>query len=97
MCSAFRSCRLYSWMRLICVSKIVSGSTTWPVADLSQSANRSFGLALGLANRGAERLVVGQRLELLELVEIGDPAVADGVGDHRGERRIGEQQEAPLA
>ena len=96
MWSAFSSCRLYSWMRLICVSKIVSGSTDLPGGGLEPVGEPHLGLALGRANRGAERLVSGQRLELLELVEIDDPAVADGVGDHRGERRIREQEEAPL-
>ena len=64
MRSALSSCRLYSWMRLTWQSKIVSGSTVWPDVALSQSANCDFGLALGLAERVAKALVVGQRLEL---------------------------------
>ena len=39
MRSALSSCRLYSWMRLIWQSKMVSGSTTAPDIDLSQLAN----------------------------------------------------------
>ena len=95
MRSALSSCRLYSWMRLIWQSKMVSGSTVWPDVDLSQSANCDFGLALGLAERVAKALVVGQRLELAQLAEVGDPAVADGLGDRAGERRVRQQQPAP--
>ena len=96
MWSAFSSCRLYSWMRLICVSKIDSGSTTCPVADFSQPANRTLAsrLALRIAARNALSPASGS--SFWSWLEIGDPAVADGVGDHRGERRVREQQEAPL-
>ena len=65
-------------------------------SGLEPAGEPHLGLALGSANGAAERLVFGQRLELLELLEIGDPAVADGVRDHPGERRIREQEEAPL-
>ena len=95
MRSALSSCRLYSWMRLIWQSKMVSGSTIWPEVVLSQSANCDFGLALGLAEGVAKALVVGQRLELAQLAEVGDPAVADGLGDRAGQRRVGQQQPAP--
>ena len=94
MRSALSSWRLYSWMRLIWQSKIVSGSTVCPVDAFSQSANCDFGLALGLAKRVAKGPVVGQRLELAQLAEIGDPAVADRLGDGCGERRVRQQQPA---
>ena len=44
---------MYSWMRLICVSKSVSGSTIGPPSRFSQSANRV--LASRLALRTASR------------------------------------------
>ena len=34
-------------------------------------------------------------LSLLNCAEVGDPAVADGLGDGAGERRVGQQQPAP--
>ena len=53
-----------------------------------------FGVALGLAERVAESFVVGERLELAQLAEIGHPPVADRVGDRAGERRVRQQQPA---
>ena len=64
MWSAFRSCRLDSWMRLMCVSKIASGIDDLPGGGLEPAGEPHFGLALGLANGGTEGLVFGQRLEL---------------------------------
>ena len=61
MCSTLSSCRLYSWMRLIWLSKIESGSTAAP-ASLEPVGESHLGVALGLANALAERRVVGQRL-----------------------------------
>src|SRR5215469_1160982 len=40
-----------------------------------------LGRAFGLNKLVTEGIVVGQRAELLQFVEIGDPAVADGLGD----------------
>ena len=45
---ALSSCRLYSWMRLIWQSKMVSGSTVWPDVVLSQSANCTLASRLAL-------------------------------------------------
>ena len=75
---ALSNCRLYSWMRLIWQSKMVSGSTVWPDFALSQSANCAFGLAFGAVEGVAKSPVVGQRFELAQLAEVGDPAIADG-------------------
>ena len=84
MCSTLSSCRLYSWMRLTWQSKIVSGSTIWPGRRLEPVGETRLGLALGLAEGVAEAAVVGQRLQLAQLAQVGDPAVADGLGDQRG-------------
>ena len=89
------SCRLYSWMRLTWLSKIESGSTATPALDLSQSRKPRLGVALGLAHGVAEGAVVGQRLQFRELDEVGDPAVADRLGDDAGQRRVRQQQPAP--
>ncbi len=51
-----------------------------------------FCRALRLADRVAEPLVAGQFLELGQLGEIGNPAVADGLSDGVGERRVRQQQ-----
>ena len=94
MRSALSSCRLYSWMRLTWQSKMrvrvhrLAGGRFEPVGKLR------LGLALGLAEGVAKALVVGQRLELAQLAEVGDPAVADGLGDRAGERRVRQQQPA---
>ena len=85
MCSTLSSWRLYSWMRLIWQSKIVSGSTMLPVLALSQSANAALASRLACAELGAEAGVVGQRQQLAQLVQVRDPAVADRLGDERGQ------------
>ena len=72
---------MYSWMRLIWQSKMLAGSTIWPVAALSQSRKVRLGLVRGLAERFAKGFVVGERRELAQSAEIGHPAVADGLGD----------------
>ena len=51
MCSTLSSCRLYSWIRLIWLSKIVSGSTTCPDVRRSQSTNRPFASRLARRKR----------------------------------------------
>ena len=54
-------------------------------------------LASRLARRKAvdERGSLGQRHELLELGQVGDPAVADGIGDQAGKVGVGQQKPAP--
>ena len=51
-------------------------------------------LAFRLADGGAKRVVVGERFQFLQLREVGDPAVADGLGDDGRQRRVGQQQPA---
>ena len=65
MRSALSSCRLYSWMRLIWQSKIVSGSTIWPDVDLSQSANCDLASRLALRNASRKALSSASGLSLL--------------------------------
>ena len=48
---------------------------------LSQSANCDLALRFALRNDVAKRLIVGERLELAQLAEVSDPAIADGIGD----------------
>ena len=43
----------------------------------------------------AEPRIVGQRLELAELVQAAQPSIADAAGDQRGERRGANRHEAP--
>ena len=97
MCRTLSNWRLYSWMRLIWLSKMESGSTDCPVVRRSQSSESGLGRALGLAEAVAEAGVVGQGHELLELAQVGDPAVADRLGDQPGQVGIGQQQPAPRA
>ena len=54
----------------------------------------SFGLALGLAEVVAKAPVVGQRFELAQLGQVGDPAVANGRGDRAGQGGVRQQQPA---
>ncbi len=53
---------------------------------------------LGLMFRGddcgAKRFVIGERFQLFQLREVGDPAIADGLGYDGRQRRIGQQQPA---
>ena len=93
---AFSSCRLYSWMRLTWLSKIESGSTRHAGRRFEPFGEMRLGLALGLADGVAEAGVVGQRLRASHSSgKVGDPAVADRLGDACGERRVGQQQPAP--
>ena len=82
-------------MRLTWQSKMRVRVHDLPGRRLEPVGKLHFGLALGLAEVVAKALVVGQRLELAQLTEVGDPAVADGLGDGAGERRVGQQQPAP--
>ena len=54
----------------------------------------SFGLAFGLAEVAAKAPVVGQRFELAQLGQVGDPAVANGFGNCSSQCGIGQQQPA---
>ena len=74
---AFSSCRLYSWMRLICESKIVSGSTDTPEDCFSQSRKAYFGFVFRFPECQLEILVLGERFELLQLAEVRDPPFTD--------------------
>ena len=94
MCRALSNCRLYSWMRLIWLSKMVFGSTTWPVVALSQVGEALLGGLLGLTEARAKGRVVGQRQQSAQLAEVGHPAVADRLGDQSGQVRVGQQQPA---
>ena len=51
--------------------------------------------ALDLAPLGREGRVPGQRLELVQPLELARPAVPDGTGDQAREPRVRERQEAP--
>ena len=59
------SCRLYSWMHLIWQSKMVSGSTISPVADLSQSAKCDLTSRLALRSSPRNALSSASGLSLL--------------------------------
>ena len=95
MRSALSNCRLYSWMRLTWQSKMRVGIDRLAGCRFEPVGKLRFGLALGLAEGVAKAPVVGQRLELAQLAEVGDPAIADGLGDRAGQRRVGQQQPAP--
>ena len=43
---------------------------------------------LGLEKGVAEFLIIRQRFELLQLIEVRDPAIPDGFGDNAGQRRV---------
>ena len=92
MCRTFRTCRLYSWMRLIWTSKRESGSTAIPFRSSIRMREIPLVLALHVAPGLPEGVTLGPGLELPELVEIGDPGVADLARDQPGEPRIGEQE-----
>ena len=96
MRSALSSCRLYSWMRLTWLSKIESGSTRHAGCRVRASRRTSTWPRAwpgGTASRKPASSASG--FELVQLGEVGDPAVADGVGDDAGERGVGQQQPAP--
>ena len=84
-CRTLSSCRLYSWMRLTWLSKMrvgvdgLPGGRLQPVGELRPWPPR---LACRKPSRNAG--VVGQRVaSSASLAKIGDPAVADRVGDER--------------
>ena len=54
-----------------------------------------LGRALGRPDRAAEGRVTGEWLELCELPEVVDPAVADGARDGAGQPGIGQQEPPP--
>src|SRR5260370_22446374 len=53
-----------------------------------------FRLASSLAEVVTKAFVLGKRLQLAKLAEIGDPALTDRVADRASERRICQQQPA---
>src|SRR5262249_2551685 len=83
---------LYSWIRLIWQSKIVSGSTASPVFDLSQLANWASRVAFRNFSRKA---VLGKWLQLAQFAQIDDPALTDRVANCASECGIGQEQPAP--
>ena len=54
-----------------------------------------LGFALGLTEVALKAAVVGERLESAELRQIGNPVLADCVGDHVRKGRVGQQQPPP--
>ena len=94
-CRILRCWRLYSWMRFTCTSKIADGSTMTPVRCSMRPAQRRLVRVFDLAPLGAEIRVVDQRLELAQLVQIADPALADALRDAVCEARIGQHHPAP--
>jgi hypothetical protein len=51
--------------------------------------------ALGVADSVVKTAIVRERPEPLQLGEVGDPALADRLGDAARQRRVGEQEPAP--
>src|SRR5207302_1381974 len=59
MCRTLSSCRLYSWIRLACTSKIVPQSIASPATSLTTAARRALlRLALGDQRHAAEAVGV---------------------------------------
>ena len=61
--------------------------------DLSEFSMEQDGLKIRI-KRGPEGFIVGQRLQLLKLLEVRDPAIADGLGDRADQGGVREQQPA---
>ena len=74
---------------------MVSGSTARPVVALSQTAKRALAARLARRKPSQEGRVVRQGDDLLELGEVGHPAVADRVGDQAGQVGVGQEEPAP--
>ena len=72
-----------------------AGSMCTPVSSLSSCASRALLRALHREEASCERRIVGEQLQLAQAIEVGDPAVADALGDQRRERGVGVQQPAP--
>ena len=64
------------------------------VAGLQQCGQATLVPGLGLAELVRELGVVGVGLELAEALQVGDPAVADGVVDEPGQLAVGQPHEA---
>ena len=92
MCMTLSSCRLYSWIRLICTSKSESGSTVTPVVSSITRASRSLLDRLMAMNSRWNDGVIRPWLELAQAVEVGDPAIADRPGDQACQQGIGLHQ-----
>ena len=82
-------------MRLICVSKIESGSSAMPSLALIQSTNRTLAARLAARNFSRKAASSASGTICLSLREVGDPAVADRLGEQLRQVRVGEQQPAP--
>ena len=67
-----------------------------PVGPSASPAKRVFASRLALRTAARNALSSASGLSFSSWLEVGDPAVADGLGDDAGERRIGQQQEAAL-
>ena len=90
------SCRLYSWMRLICTSNSASGSRLMPVRSETSARQRYLVGAAARAEALAQRRVVGQRAPAPTAPpDRRAPAVPTASTSSDGERRIGLEQPAP--
>jgi len=67
--------RLYSWMRFTCESNNESGFTIWPVVALSHCRKCVLASRFALRKPMRKSVVLGQRHELAQLRQVGDPAV----------------------
>src|SRR5262249_12013855 len=67
----------------------LAGRPSEPVSELT------LRFPLGIAESGPEVRISGQRFKLAQFTEIGNPTVADGVGDGSRERGICQQQPPP--
>ncbi len=65
----FSSCRLYSWMRLICTSNIESGSTETPVKSWITLRQLQLVLTFDLLELLAELGVVSKGLQVAQLAQ----------------------------
>ena len=76
-------------------SKSESGSTASPVADRSQSANRALAARLAARNPWRKAGSSARGTIPRSCDEVGDPAVADRVGEEGGQAGVGQEQPAP--
>ena len=77
MCSTFKCCRLYSWMRLTSTSNIESGVGIDAGAGERQRRELTLIILLDLAPLGAKFRILRERLEFGQLRQILDPPGAD--------------------
>src|SRR5260370_34834397 len=88
MRSAFSSCLLYSWMRLIWQSKIVSESTISPDVDFSQLANFTLASRFDLRNSSRALESSANDLSSLSWLLESNPALSGAITQVIGERWI---------